>query len=312
VTTSNASTDGSGAQIAILGAGGVGGFIAGALTRAGRDPLVIAREPTAGLIARSGISVQSVSLGTFVAHPRSASALAGPAEYLLIATKATSLGDALARVRTPPALVVPLLNGLDHIAALRERFGPDRVAAGVIRIESDRPAPGRVVQSSPSARIDLAADDPALRAPLHRLAAILQGAGIPAQIGASESVILWSKLVRLNALACTTSAADLPFGQIRSDPQWRAILTACVIETAAVARAEGASIDPADTLAELDAAHPQLGSSMRRDIAAGRMPELDAIAGAVLRAGARHRLACPTVARLHAQIARRAGLPPAY
>ena len=300
------------AQIAILGAGGVGGFIAGALRRAGRDPLVIGREPTAELIARDGITVQSVRLGTFVTHPRCAPALDEPVEFLLVATKATTLDDALVRVRQPPGLVVPLLNGIDHMTTLRERFGTGRVAAGVIRIESDRPAPGQIVQSSAFARVDLAADDPELGPPLQRLATILDSAGIPVQVGETEAAILWSKLVRLTALACATSAADEPIGAIRSDPQWRATLTACVAETAAVARAEGVPIDPSDALAELDAAHPQLGSSMRRDLAAGRVPELDAIAGAVLRAGSRHGLTCPTVARLHAQIARRAGLPSSY
>ena len=66
-------------------------------------------------------------------------------------------------------------------------------------------------------------------------------------------------------------------------------------ETAAVAAADGATLDPAATLAELEAAHAELGSSMQRDIAAGREPELDAIAGAVLRAAARHGLRCPTI-----------------
>ncbi|MGA2925450.1 MAG: 2-dehydropantoate 2-reductase [Solirubrobacteraceae bacterium] len=299
-------------EIAILGAGGVGGLIAAALARAGADPIVIAREPTAALIARDGIAVRSVALGTFVARPRSTPVLEHPVAFLLVATKATSLADALQRVRTHPELVVPLLNGVDHMGALRERFGAARVAAGVIRIESDRPAAGQIVQTSPQLRIDLATDEPALAQRLQDLAAILTRAQLPVRAGASEAAILWSKLVRLNALACTTSAADRPLGAIRSDPQWRATLTACVLETAAVARAEGAPLDPADTLAELEAAHPQLGSSMRRDLAAGREPELDAIAGAVLRAAARDRLACPTVARLHAQIARRAGLSTAY
>jgi len=298
-------------HVAILGAGGVGGFLAGALTRAGNDPLVIAREQTADVIARHGISVQSVQLGAFVAHPRVAPALEHPIDCLLVATKATALREALARVRSQPALVVPLLNGVEHMALLRERFGR-HVGAGVIRIESDRSAPGRVEQTSPSLRIDLAADDPSLADPLNRLAAVLEAAELRVALGCTEAMILWSKLVRLNALACATSAADRPLGFIRSDPGWRAILTACVTETAAVAQAEGADVDPSDTLAELEAADPQLGSSMRRDIAAGREPELDAIAGSVLRAAARHRLACPTVARLHSQIAARARISARY
>jgi len=293
-------------RIAILGAGGVGGFVAGALARAGDDPLVIAREETAQVIARHGISVQSVLLGAFVAHPRSAPALEAPVDCLLVATKATALQRSLARIRTKPALVVPLLNGIDQMLTLRERFGAGCVGAGVIRIESDRPAPGHVVQTSPWVRIDLAADDASLTEPIERLAAVMEGAAIPVRIGTSEAAILWSKLVRLNALACTTSAAEAPLGFILGDPRWRATLTACVAETAAVARAEGATIDPRDALAELRAAHPQLGSSMWRDLAAGREPELDAIAGSVLRAADRHGLACPTIARLHSQIARRA------
>ena len=75
-----------------------------------------------------------------------------------------------------------------------------------------------------------------------------------------------------------------------------------------MANADGAQIDPAEPLGELDEAHAELGSSMQRDIAAGREPELDAIAGAVLRAGARHGLECPTIARLSELIARRAGV----
>ena len=77
---------------------------------------------------------------------------------------------------------------------------------------------------------------------------------------------------------------------------------------AAVANADGARIDPARTLAELDRAHAELGSSMQRDIAAGREPELDAIAGAVLRAGRAARARCPTVTWLARRAARRAGL----
>jgi 2-dehydropantoate 2-reductase len=80
-----------------------------------------------------------------------------------------------------------------------------------------------------------------------------------------------------------------------------------VHEGAAVARAEGAGIAASDVMAELEDAHAGLGSSMRRDIAAGRTPELDAVAGSVLRAAARHGLACPAIERLVALIVRRSG-----
>ena len=90
------------------------------------------------------------------------------------------------------------------------------------------------------------------------------------------------------------------------DAELRADLVGAIEEACAVGQAEGAhDIDPARAIAELDAAHDTLGSSMQRDIAAGREPELDAIPGAVLRAGARHGIQCRTIERLVAMIAAR-------
>ncbi len=294
--------------IAVLGPGGVGGFLAAALQRAGRPVTVIAREPTADVIARDGLAIQSVLLGEFSARPAAVTVLEEPSDVLLVCTKATTLAPALERVRAECALVVPLLNGLDHMAVVRDRFGSDRVAAGVIRIESDRATPGRVVQTSPSVRVDLATEQPGLADRVAELADALVGAGVPAVVEAREAQILWSKLARLCALACTTSASDQPIGFVRTDPEWRATLIACIAEVCAVANASGAEIDPAARLAELDDAHPELGSSMRRDLAAGREPELDAIAGAVMRAGQRAGVPCPTIARLADTIAQRAGI----
>jgi 2-dehydropantoate 2-reductase len=292
-------------RIAVLGPGGVGGFLAAALAHAGEDVTVVGREPTVERIGARGIKLTSVLLGEFTARPTAAAALHEPVEVLVVATKATGLHAALSRVQAQPGLVVPMLNGLDHMQSLRERF--DTVAAGTIRIEADRREPGVIVQTSPAVRIELASDDPALHPALARLTETFEAAGVPALLGAREAQILWSKLVRLTALSCTTSASDRPIGFIRTDPEWRGALEACVLEAAAVANADGADLDPTGPLGELDAAHPELGSSMRRDIAAGREPELDAIAGSVLRAGRRHGIDCPTIQRLSGEIAARAG-----
>jgi 2-dehydropantoate 2-reductase len=296
-------------RIAVLGPGGVGGFVAAALARAGEDVTVVAREPTARHIAARGIHVQSAVLGEFSVSAPASSRLEAEIDVLLVSTKAIGLGRALERIEVQPGLVVPLLNGIEHMALLRERFGARRLAAGVIRIDTDRPQAGWIVQASPTVRIDLAADDQRLIGPVRALAGVLEHAGLPVHLGDSEAQILWSKLVRLNALACTTSASGRTIGSIRSDPAWSDALEACVRETAAVADREGASIDVDAHLAELREAQPDLRSSMSRDIEAGRDSELDAIAGAVLRAGERHGLTCPTVARLSAQIAARAGVP---
>jgi 2-dehydropantoate 2-reductase len=325
-------------NIAVLGPGGVGGLIAGLLERAGTPVVVVAHEATAEVIAQRGLHVDSVSFGEFVVHPRAVTRLEEPVDVLIVATKASGLQAALERVVGRPKLVLPLLNGLDHLAILRERFGADTVLAGTIRVEADRPEPGVVVHTSPFLLVEMALHVPdgassgdsagpanasvdsahvpdaqaAIRGreEMETLARLLKDAGVSVRVQESEAQVMWSKLVRLNALACTTSAFDKLLGEIRSTPELRAALVGAIEEGCAVGRAEGAEdVDSAIALGELEKAHDTLGSSMQRDIAAGREPELDAIPGSVLRAAARHDLQCPTIERLVGMIAVRTGAP---
>jgi 2-dehydropantoate 2-reductase len=263
-------------RIAVLGPGGVGGLLAAVLP----DALVVSRSPV------DRIQLQSRVLGDRTTAVRSVPRLEEPVDVLFIATKATGLRDAVERIAAPPGVVVPLLNGVEHLAFLRERFGD--VVAATIRVEATRVAPGVIEQTSPFLRIELSAHP--------EVAELLNDAGIPAAVVEGEAQVMWSKLSRLNAIALTTTAYRAPIGAVRdhhSDDRLNVVR-----DTAAVAEAEGATIDVGDIEQELMEAHPELLSSMARDVAAGRPPELDAIGGAVLRAAARHGIDTPTVARL--------------
>lgn len=291
-------------MIAVLGPGGVGGFVAAALARAGRPVVLVCREETAGALATSGLHVTSRALDDdFVAFPEIVTRIADPVDALLVASKATTLRESLERVDpAAPGVVVPLLNGLDHVDVLRSVFPADRVRAGVIRVQSDRPATGRIVQDSAAARIDVEGPEEGAVA---TLADALRLAGIEVRTGASEADVLWSKLARLNAIACATTAFDATLGELREDPSRLSALHAAIAETAEVARAEGADVDTATTTAEVDALRGDQSSSMARDVAAGREPELDAIPDAVLRAARRHGIATPAVEYLRDRIAAR-------
>jgi 2-dehydropantoate 2-reductase len=287
-------------SVAVLGPGGVGGFLAGALARAAVPVTVVAREDTAARIAHDGLRVQSVRLGTFTAHPPAVAALETPVDVLVVAVKAPALDASLERIRADPGLVVPLLNGVEHVARLRERFG-DRAVAATIRIAAERVHPGHVVHTSPFSRVELAPSTRATQAFCH----LLRTAEVPAEVLDSEPDVLWSKLVRLNALALTTAASGTPIGAVRAHPRWRLLLGGAVDETAAAAQAEGASVDAGAVLEDLAALPPGQTSSLARDVEAGNETELDAIGGAVLRAAGRHGLACPAVEELVARVGER-------
>lgn len=288
------------AAAAILGPGGVGGLLAVLLARAGHEVTVVAREPTAELIARDGLALRSPRFGDVTARPRAVARLDEDSDVLVVAVKAPALDAAVERVAGTPGLVIPLLNGVEHVARLRERWGR-RVCAAAIRVESERTAPGVIEHRSPSLRIDLAPRVVDVEVAAH----LLRAAEIPTEVVDDEVELLWRKLARLNALACTTTAFDATIGAIRRHPRQRLALENAVAETVAVARAEGAPLEPDAILAEIAALEEGQRSSMARDVEGGREPELDAIVGAVLRAGARHGVPAPTVEQLAAAIRER-------
>jgi 2-dehydropantoate 2-reductase len=283
---------------AVLGAGGIGLLVGGALARAGRDVLLLLRPET--LEAFGGtIEVESAVLGDFTAPARAATLLAEPVDVLWIATKATTLDAAVESA--PPehvSLAVPLLNGVDHVERLRRRYA--HVLAATISVESERTAVGRVRQTSPFLRVVVGPGG-------EPVAEELRAAGLPdVSVGAGESAVLWSKLAFLAPIALTTSAAAAPVGDVRDDAAWRARLARCRAEVCALAAAEGAPQDERALAALVDAAAPEMRSSMQKDVDAGRPPELDAIGGAVLRAADRHGIPAPATAELVELVAARA------
>ncbi|MHC3474400.1 ketopantoate reductase family protein [Streptomyces sp. 7R007] len=288
--------------VAVLGPGGIGGLLAGLLSRSGHRVICLAGEDTAATLRKDGVRVRSGLYGDFTARVEADTVLRERVDACLVAVKHTTLDAALDRV--PPralgdALLVPFLNGVEHPALLRARYRPDLVAPAVIRVESTRVAPGVIEHGSPFAEVDLAGD-PVDRARLDALAGALDAAGPTTRVLADETAALWAKMAFLAPFALLTTRYGLPLGDVRT--RHRAELTALVAETAAVSRACGAPADPAQALARYDAFPPQTKSSMQRDAEAGRPLELDTIGGALLRAAERHGVAVPVTAQVVGQV----------
>jgi 2-dehydropantoate 2-reductase len=294
------------ATVAVLGPGGVGGLLAAVLSRAGHRVVCLAREETASVLRERGITVRSAAFGDFTAAVEADTELREPVGLCVVAVKQTSLDAALERVPEgvlgPEAVMVPLLNGVDHVELLRGRYGAGRVAAGVIRVEATRVAPGVVEHGSPFCNVDLAGLPEPVLGPV---VALLSSAGVGARIASSEASALWSKLSFLAPFALLTTRHSTDAEGVRT--VHREDLVALTEEITAVASACGASLDPAKSLAMYDACPPGMQSSMRRDAEAGRPLELDAIGGAVLRAAERHGVPAPVTARLVREVAQRYG-----
>lgn len=279
-------------RVAVLGPGGVGGLLAVLLARQGSAVTCLARPETAAHLDRAGLELSSDRFGELTAAVRGATALDEPVDVLLVTPKATHLDDALDRVPADvlgDAVVVPLLNGVEHMAVLRERYPAARVVAGTIRVVAHRPAPGRIRHEGRAPAVQLTPG-------AERLAEALADAGVDVRVRPDEAGLLWDKLCFLAPLALLTTATMGPVGRVREERG--ADLTAVIDEVAAVARAEGAAPDPAATHASAESLPEGMGSSMLRDAEEGNPIELDGIGGAVLRAAERHGLDVPVTRRI--------------
>jgi 2-dehydropantoate 2-reductase len=276
-------------RYAVLGAGGVGGLVGGALARAGHPVTLLVRSSRQHYYPEL-LTVESKMLGTFEAPVRVIDRLDEPFDVVWVTVKATALEAALHAVpeeKLGGGVVVPLLNGVDHVALLRERYGPQQVLPGTIRVEAEQLRPGRVLQSSLFTDVQVA-PSPATRARAEALADELRAAGLGCEVLDDEVTMLWSKLCFLAPFALATTASGGTLGVVRSDAGWRERLEACVREACAVGVAEGAKVAPEPILAALEGAPDEFRSSMQKDVLAGRAPELDAIAGPILRGSNKH------------------------
>ena len=274
---------------AVLGAGGVGGLVGGALAKADHPVTLLVRSGRRDHYPER-LSVQSETFGNFEAPVRVADRLDEQFDVVWITVKAAALESALSTI--PPevlgdGVLVPLLNGVDHVRRLRDRYGAERVLPGTIKVEAEQAGPGRVRHLSAFADVQVA-PNPATRERAETLCEELRGAGVGCEVQDDETTMLWSKLCFLAPFALATTASEGSLGTVRADAGRWANLEQCVNEACAVGVAEGAMVAPEPILSAFEGLPKGFRSSMQKDVTAGRVPELDAIAGPILRGGSEH------------------------
>ena len=283
----------------MLGPGAVGGPLAVRLCLASVRTICVAPPEISGLIALAGIVVETEGK-TLSARPETTELLEEPVGLLLVTVKAPDLGEALELIdpsAVAAGVVLPLMNGLEHMEALRSRFG-NRVAAGsVSHYQSYRVGRVQIIETTSSPLITIASDDLA-RGELERAAELLQLARLEVRVATSEKRVLWRKASRIAPLAAATASTGRSVGELRRSPEWRKRLEEAVGEACAVAAADGVDLNVGEQWTIINAMPSDLTPSAARDVAEGRRSELDAIVGAVLRAGERLDVPCPVLRQL--------------
>ena len=280
---------------AVVGPGAVGGLFAWLLHRAGHDVVAVGRSTTVDAIRADGIQVRSELFGTGVERvPADTEVPRGAC--VILATKSYGLEDVLPGIAgSDPAEVVSFLNGVEHMAPLRQALPGVAVAGASVAVSALRDS--RSTIDLRSSFVNVQAPEAAGEFAIVRA---LADAGPKVRVRGTEAEVLWAKFRMLSALALLTSYWRQPAGPALSeDPE---LTEAVVSEIVACSVAEGVPVSELDLIKALYSVPGGLRTSLQEDLAADMPNELDALGGALLRTGERHGIPMPAIARIVAAL----------
>lgn len=299
-------------RYAIIGTGGIGGYLAARLVKAGNEVAVLARGAHLAAIRERGLTLRHQGDEITVRPPVATDdgAELGVADVAVFAVKGQDLGQAIETARPaigPATLVLPFLNGVEAPDLLGQAFGADRALIGVAHISAFIAEPGVIATAMPLADfliggLDGRQDDPRVA----KIIAEFRTAGISAPDRVDLRVDLWIKLMFLTALAGTTAGARCDMGKVRATPELWALYRRLVEETHAVAVARGIPLAGEiidQTMRRSEQVPEGVRASMAHDLTAGKRLELDWLNGAVVRLGAEVGVDAPSHAAVSALLA---------
>ncbi len=280
-------------QIAIIGAGGVGGYLAAKFTAAGQDVSVLARGAQLAAIRKDGLRLFDPE-GDLTATPAlvtdDAGALGQP-DLIVVTVKAHQLADTLAQIAPavgPGTRVLPIQNGVDAPEMLAQAFGRERALIGVARIFANITGPGTITRYGTARGFTIGTID-GRQGAVRDLIEAFRGAGIIAPDHPDVRIDLWAKFVLFNGTSSVNAAARARFGVLRALPETAALVRRVMDETLALGRASGVPLPPRivdDCMRVFHESLPEDGrTSTAHDLDEGRALEIDHISGAVARRG---------------------------
>ncbi|HEX4445114.1 MAG TPA: ketopantoate reductase family protein [Polyangiaceae bacterium] len=295
-------------RIGIVGAGGVGGLIAGLLARGGHDVALVTRGKALEAIRAHGLRVDSPH-GVFTAKVEAGHAEElAPVDALLLAVKTwqvPELAPTLAPLLRPAGFVVPLQNGVDAPRQCAEALGEARVVGGICHVLSWITEPGAVKHVGEGPLVTLGA----WRAPLGERVDALQDALGQASVGVRVAddypAALWQKFLFIASFGGVGAVTRTTAGVLRSLPETRRMLVGAFEEVLAVCLASGVAASPRaveKALALTDSLPEDATASLARDVVAGRPSEIEALSGAVARIGAERGVPVPIHAAIYASV----------
>jgi len=305
-------------RIGIIGIGGVGGYYGGKLAlkysgRSKHEVIFFARGAHLEAIRRDELRLVTAE-GEYIVRPMQATdnpGEMGPLDLAIFCTKSYGLEDAARAIAgnlSDDSVVLPLLNGVDITDRLRAVLPRGTVLYGGVFISSAIQGPGVVRQMGGTGQLFFGPADPADVEKFRPIEALLQGAGIKAELSADALLPLWTKYIFIGPMAGVTSLTGKPFGEVLADAADRALVEGLMKEIEAVARKKGVHFPPDIVQASLGKAAafaPTTKTSMQLDYERGNRTELDIFTAYMVKAGKELGIPVPLHKKVYAELLQR-------
>ena len=287
-------------RILMAGAGATGGYFGARLAQAGQDVTFLVRARRYQQLQANGLVLQTPA-GTETLQPQlaQASTLTGHYDLIIVTVKSFALDplmDDIAPAVGPDTLIMPILNGIRHIATLQQRFGDDKVIGGLCKINATLGDKGEVVQMTPLHQLLYGALDGNNDARLQRVDAALRVSQVDTLFSENIMDELWEKWLLLSTLGAVCCLARGNTQQILTSRGGEALLQGIFAEILSVITAEGYQPRPAVTARIyelLNNPSTPMTSSMYRDLTQGFDIEADQVIGDLLLRAKRNSLVTP-------------------
>ena len=295
--------------IAILGMGGVGGYIGGKLAAAHLSSIrivFIARDQTLDVVRRDGLKLVTDE-AEVVVHPDLASddpAEIGPIDLLVCSVKGYDLRGSLLRYQpcfTSQTNILPLLNGIGIAEKVRTILPGVSCWEGLIYVVARQIDKGVVRQTGMLREIIFGTKEGASQG-MRQAAGMFAEAGLNASVSSDIELELWRKFLFISVMATLTSFYRSPIGEIRADPAKAANIPLLVKELQSVAVANGIAITDQLVVAVLERINGlAVGTttSMYADYQKGGNTEVEELTGEVVRLGRQLGVPTPVYAQMY-------------
>jgi 2-dehydropantoate 2-reductase len=230
-------------QVMCLGAGAIGGYYGGRLIEGGQPVTFLVRERRKQQILADGIRIES-QFGDFAGPARAITPdeIAGSADLVILTCKAYDLPSAIDTIRPavgPDTAVLPLLNGIAHMATLNAAFGPRRVLGGLAKIAATLTPEGVVKHLNDWRYITFGEQDGTDSDRVRALKTAFDRTSVVAKSVPDVMQEMWNKVVHLSTVAGMTTVMRASVGEIAQTPEGTALFLELLESNAAIASREG-------------------------------------------------------------------------